>query len=145
MKMIKLHNIVCFFSLIHLFTPHRIHLLSLHFPAPKHASASPPTPLPLSQVGAFDRPECSNLRSFADDHRVVIAGGFFGGKTETVQHVARLYADTLQQQVTCDCLVTCDDCVTLQQLGEGPPGGMIDDDQLIWLGILCARPATSGP
>ena len=106
---------------------------------------TPPTPLPLSQVGAFDRPECSNLRSFADDHRVVIAGGFFGGKTETVQHVARLYADTLQQQVTCDCLVTCDDCVTLQQLGEGPPGGMIDDDQLIWLGILCALPATSGP
>jgi hypothetical protein len=37
------------------------------------------------QVGAFDRPECSDLRSFADNHRVVIAGGFFGGTTATVQ------------------------------------------------------------
>jgi hypothetical protein len=45
-----------------------------------------------------------------------------------LQHVARLYAETLDQQ-----------------LGAGPPQGIIDDDQLIWLGILCSNPQVLRP
>jgi hypothetical protein len=41
----------------------------------------------------------------------------------SLQYVARLYSEILDQQ-----------------LGSGPPDGFIDDDQLIWLGILCAHP-----
>lgn len=88
----------------------------------------PPHAVVAVQVGSFDRPECSNLRAVAENHRVVIASGFFGGAAATVQHVARLYEGILDQQ-----------------LAAGPPEGIIHDDQLIWLGVLCLYPQVLRP
>lgn len=48
--------------------------------------------------------------------------------SSSLQRVARLYAEVLDSQ-----------------LGDGPPSGMIDDDQLVWFGILCAHPNVLRP
>jgi len=74
------------------------------------------------QVGAFDRSECASrdkIREFADAHRVILAGGFFGGYADTIRTAHAKYHEVLDEHME---------------------RRIMDDDQLIWFDVWCRWP-----